>query len=76
MLVEVGEDERGDCLAADPAPRGRGDGLLDQRRDVEALVGGRPMRSVLPPSCQWLGDPRYLRRVVARAETGGPPSAA
>ena len=58
MLVQVREDERGDGLTGHALARGSSHRLLDQRGDIEALVG-RPADedrvAAEAPVC--LGDP-------------------
>ena len=76
VLVQVREHERGQRLTADALAVGGGNGLLDQRRDVEALVGrAADEERVAAEAPVGVGDPRDLGLVSARAETGGPPAA-
>src|SRR3954454_19777177 len=57
-LMKVGEHERGDTLATDPIARCRGDRLLDQRRNVEALGrGASDEERVAAELPMGLGDP-------------------
>ncbi len=76
VLVEIGEDERRHGLARDAQACCLGDGVLDQRRDVEALVRcAADQDRVTAEAPVGVGDAREVGDVSTRADTGGPPAA-